>query len=79
MITAKDVEDMASRFFNGYDFVVTDLTNRPYVSSGFELSILDDTPGDRDNFHTLFLSDTNDPSSLLSKMIVFAEGALTPV
>ena len=75
MITEKEVEQIASKWLDGYDFIVRRSTGGCVKPCGFEVKILDETPGDT---HTLFIHESNDMRSLNSKMLQFSEDALNP-
>jgi hypothetical protein len=76
MITENDVRDAASRFLDGVDFWVRRSTGGFSKPCGYEVKIVDDIPG---SVHTLFVHETNDSRSLISKMIEFSENALNPI
>ncbi len=73
MITENEVVEMASRYLDGYEFVVHRSNGGFSSPCGYEVMILDDVPGNGNKF----FHDDNDAQSLRSKMISFSESALT--
>lgn len=76
MITKEIVENLASIYLEGCEFIVSRSNGGWPTSCGWQLSIVSETQG---NMHTIFIHDNNTESQARSKVIRLAEYGLNPV